>query len=143
MFTSLKLYQTRDDAVGGQNILTGAKNGDILKIDQEVTPVTMEERNLAAFNATRGRWDQSTRDKTFSTDAVRGESQLSRTPLGVVNSQVAQVAGFYKQKRDNYGGFVKLLLIKRIVPSFKHDTRKEHTLTFLGSDEELAKLDNN
>lgn len=141
MFTALKLYQTRDVSLKGSNVLTGAKNGDILTPESELTPVAMEERNLAAFNATDARWTESVVRKTFSTDVVRGDNLPSRTPLGTVQAQIAQVANFYDMKRENFGKFVKDLIIEDVLPSFKNDTKYETTMVFLGNDEEIDKLD--
>lgn len=141
MYTSLKLFQTRDDSIGGSNVLTDAENGDILKVDGELTPISMEERNLAEYNATRSRWDTNTERKTFSFDIARGEQLPSRTPLGVANLSAATVASYFELKRENMGLFIKDLLTDDIIPEFKNKTQREHILTFLGSDDELDKLD--
>ncbi len=141
MFTSLKLYQTRDESIGGSNILTDAENGDILKVESEITPVQMEERNLAAFNATRTRWSENTQRKTFSQDIASGDNLPSRTPLGVANLQAGMVVSYFEFKRENMGLFLKELFENDIIPDFQEDNKKEHILTFLGSDEEIDKLD--
>jgi hypothetical protein len=141
MFTSLKLYQTRDDTIGGSNVLTNAENGDILKVNHEISPIPMEERNLAAFNSTRGRWDQNTERKTFSFDIARGENLPSRTPVGVANLSAAMVTSYFELKRQNFGLFIQDLVINDIIPDFRKDTAKEHTMMIAGSDEEISRLD--
>lgn len=141
MFTSLKLYQTRDETIGGSNILTGAQNGDILKVNQELTPVAMEERNLGAFNSTRQRWDTNTERKTFSFDVARGENLPSRTPVGVANLSASMVTSYFELKRQNFGLFIKDILINDIIPDFHKDTANEHVLAVAGSDEEIERLD--
>jgi len=142
MFTSLKLYQTRDEQIGGQNVLTDTRNGDILKLDSELTPVAMEERNLGAFNSTRGRWDTNTERKTFSFDIARGENLPSRTPVGVANLSAGMVTSFFELKRQKFALFIKELLYEDIIPDFRKDTAGEHEMMFAGSDEEIERLDN-
>lgn len=143
MFTSLKLYQTSDQNVGGSNVLTDAENGDILTVGQndQVTPVAVEERNLPAFNNTRANWNSNTERKTFTTDITTGANLPSRTPLGVANLQASLATSYFELKRENFGIFIKNIVIYDILPDFKKDTQKEHNMTFLGSDQELDKLD--
>jgi len=140
-YTSLKLYQTRDESAGGLNVLTDAENGDILKVASGITALPMEERNLAAYNATRERWNENSERKTFSFDISRGENLPSRTPLGVANLSAGMVESYFNFKREKYGLFLKALFLEEIIPSFKKRTNKEHILTFLGDDDEIGKFD--
>lgn len=140
-YSSLVLLQTRDTAVGGKNVLTSSNNGDILTVDSEISKVPMEERNLAAYNATRSRWDENTMKKTFATDVAQGNNLPSRTPLGVANLQAGMVTSFFDKKRENYGMFWKELTQEIIIPSFKNKTAKEHMLTIGSSDEDIAEYE--
>ena len=139
LYTSLHIYQTRDDTVG-RNILTDVENGDILKVLSEVTPVQNEERNLPAFNATRARWGDLTNKLTFSFDIARGEEMPSRTPLGVANLQAGMVASFFDMKRENFGIFLKDILLNDIIPDFKKQNRREHVLTLASNDTNFDKV---
>jgi hypothetical protein len=141
MFTSLKLYQTRDESIGGSNILTSTQNGQILKIDSEITPISMEERNLGAFNNTRSNWVSNTERKTFTTDITTGANLPSRTPLGVANLQASLASSYFELKRENFGLFIKKLLIDDIIPSFVKENSKEHILMFAYSEQDLDLLD--
>lgn len=140
-FTSLKLWQTRDENVAGTNVLSGAQNGGIIKVDSEITPISMEERNLNAFNNTRNNWNANTERKTFTSDITTGASLPSRTPLGVANLQASLASSYFELKREGYGLFVKELVLEDIIPDFEKDTMKEHILTFLGTDSEIERLD--
>lgn len=140
-FTSMKLWQTRDEKIGGSNVLNNVESGHIFKIEQEITPLANEERDLAAFNSTRERWDQSTERKTFTTDITTGANLPSRTPLGVANLQAQLATSFFELKREQFGLFIKELIISDILPDFQGRNNKAHTLTFLGSDDELEKVD--
>lgn len=139
--SSLQLLQTRDENVGGQNVLANAQNGDIIKVDSEITKVDLAERNLAAYNNTRNNWKASVERKTFTTDITTGANLPSRTPLGVANLQVSLATSYFDLKRENFGIFIKNLVMNDIIPDFEKDTNPEHILTFLGSDEEIERLD--
>lgn len=140
--SALKLWQTRDEMVGGQNVLVNAQNGQILKVESEITPISMEERNLAQYKETRQNWDQNTERKTFTSDITTGASLPSRTPLGVANLQSTMASSFFERKREELGIFVKYLLLEDVIPDFKSDTAKEHALIFSTSDEDTEWLDN-
>lgn len=138
-FTSLKVFQTRDDAVA-RNLLTEVENGDILKVTSEVTPVAMEERNLAHFSQEEQRWDRNSDQKTFSFDIARGDDLPSATPLGVAKLSAGMVASYFELKRENFGLFVKDVILDDVIPEFKRQNRDQHLLKFLGSDAEIQKL---
>lgn len=141
IYSSLKIWQTRDDSLGGQNVFTRARNGDILRVESEVTPVDVAERNLAQFNSTRANWDANTERKTFTTDITTGGSLPSRTPLGVANLQASLASSFFDGKRESLGMFIKNLLLEDVIPDFQKDDVKEQTLVFGSGDEELEWLD--
>lgn len=138
---STVLFQTRDEEVAGKNILTNAKNGDILRINSEVTPVATEARNTPQYQNTRQNWDQNTSRKTFTEDITTGASLPSRTPLGVANLQASMASSFFERKREEIGLFIKRLLYDDIIPNFAKDTQKEHTMVFSCADEESQYLD--
>src|SRR3990167_1109692 len=139
-FKALQFWQTKDDNVG-RNVISDLENGDILRVNSEVTPVAKDNSDLAAFNVTRTRWGGNTERKTFTFDAARGENLPSRTPLGVAQLSAGMIASFFDLKKENYGLFIKDLVLKDIIPSFKLKKRGEHLITFLGSDSEIDKLD--
>jgi hypothetical protein len=141
MFTSLKLYQTRDESLGGSNVLTNTQNGDILKVESEITPIAMEERNLAAFNNTRTNWSLNIERKTFTSDITTGASLPSRTPLGVANLQASFASSYFEFKRENFGLFLKALLFEDIIPDFARKNSKAHTLIFASSEKDIEQLD--
>ena len=138
-FTALHLFQTKDDTIG-KNVLTDVENGDILRVMSEVTPVQTEERNLPAFNATRQRWAMSAERKTFTADITRGAELPSRTPLGVANLSAQQVESHYDLKREEFGFFVKDLLLEEIMPEFKSKTKKAHQIVLRSGAEGVEKF---
>ena len=141
-YSSLVLLQGRAPELNGKNIRTSYQNGDYLYVDSEITKVPLEERNLAAYNATRARWDENTVRKTFSSDIATGNNLPSRTPLGVANIQAGMVTSFYEKKRENFGMFLKDNVVTNIViPSFKSKTAKEHILTIGSEEKDIAEYE--
>ncbi len=138
-YTSLHLFTTRDDTVG-RNVLTDVENGDIIKTTDELKPVANEERNLPAYNATRSRWADVANKLTFAFDIARGENLPSRTPLGVANLSAGMVSSFFDQKREEFGLFIKDLLLHDIIPEFKNKSKKEHILTLTSSASDFDKI---
>lgn len=139
--SSLKLFQTRDEMVGGSNVLVDADNGDIIRTESEITPIAMEERNIPQYQESRQNWDMNTERKTFTSDITTGASLPSRTPLGVANLQASLASSYFERKREELGLFIKQLLIDDIIPDFAKDTVKEHTMVFNSNDEEVTWLD--
>ena len=140
-FHSTPLLQTRDEEVAGKNVLINYKPGQIIKASSEITPIANEARNLPQFSETRQNWDSNTERKTFTSDITTGASLPSRTPLGVANLQASFATSFFERKREEFGLFIKDLLLEDIIPDFKDDTMKEHVMVFACVDEESDYLD--
>lgn len=138
-YTSLRIYTTQDETIG-RNILTDVENGDIIKSPTGINPVVNEERNLAAFQSEEQSWDQNSERKTFSFDITRGEEMPSGTPLGVARLSAGMVASYFDIKRENFGLFIKHLILDDILPSFINKTKKEHILTIVSSDKDIDRL---
>lgn len=138
-FTSLKIYQTRDEIVQ-RNLLTDAENGDIIRVQSEITPVSVEERNLSYFSEEENRWDKNTQDKTFSYDIVRGDTMPSGTTLGATQIAAGMVASYFELKRENFGLFFKDVVLEDVIPQFVKQSKKEHLVKFLNSDTEIDRL---
>ncbi len=141
IYASLQLWQSRDENVAGQNVLANAQNGDIVKIESEITKIDVTDRNLGGYSNTRGNWSRNTERKTFTTNITTGADLPSRTPLGVANLQASLATSYFEIKRENFGIFIKNLVVDDIIPDFEKDTDPKHILSFLSSDEEIEKLD--
>ncbi len=141
-WTSKHLWQTRDDGVE-RNLMQRTKNGDVLIINSEVTPVQMEERNLSAYREEEDRLDKLVDRRTFSYDAVRGERAPAGTPLGSSMLQAQMAGGFFDLKREDFGMFIKDIIVDWILPSFKNKVKGKHNILLGEFDEnELTQLHN-
>lgn len=138
---ALQMYQTADETVEGKNVLTDSMNGDILVTNDQILPIAKDNADLSAYNNTRDRNGGNIERKTFTSDITTGASLPSRTPLGVASLQASLATSFFELKRENMALFVKDLLWDDVIPEFKKTKRKEHTMTFLRSDDDRKKME--
>ncbi len=139
-WTSKHIYQTRD-MTAQKNLMYGVENGALLRVNSEITPIMNEERNLAAFNVELQAWDKNRREKTFTLEAVSGETLPSATPfrLGAILQNAA--GGYFDFKRENIALGIKKLINKHIAPNFMKSKRTKHIFNFYGEDSELSTLE--
>lgn len=135
LWTALHLWQTDDENIN-KNLLLDMKDGDVIKRSRgssELTPVAMEERNLADYNSEDIDWDQNTRDITFSQETISGEKLPSNTPATTSAILDSNIKKFFDKKREDFGLFLKELLTKDIMPMFIKDNADEHIFSISGS----------
>ena len=132
-WNSLRLWQTRD-AGTARNLLSDAENGDVLRVDDELRPVDMQDRNLSHFSKEMELLQQNSQEQTFSYDVVRGERTPASTPLGSAQLSAAMTMSFFDQMRENMALEIKDLLWRFVIPGFKKTTSKEHFLKIAGED---------
>ena len=142
MYWSSKIiFQSRSSM--DKNLATQTLNGEVLEVDEEVTRIPIEQRDLSSFNTEFARWKQNYAEQTFNYDIMRGERPPSGTPLGTSQMQFSMIQSYFEGKKDNLGIFIKEILKDWIIPLFLQDKSKEHTFNLIGSaPEELEKFDN-
>lgn len=139
-WTSKKLWQTRDDNIA-KNLITELEDGDVLTVNSEITPISMEERNLSAINLGDAKWDNLISKLSFSSEPMSGERPPSGTPFGTTKLQAVMAGQFYDLKREELGMFIKDILFDWIIPEFKKQKNGKHILMLGEFDEdELLKL---
>lgn len=130
---ALLLFQTRDQAFN-RNLLTDTRNGEVISVDSELTPVNITDRNGAFFNDQHNMWLQNRDELTFSYDVVQGERLPAGTPLGSAQIAQAQTLSYFEQIQENIALDVKEMLYSAIIPKFKKERSQEHTLRLIGQD---------
>src|SRR3990167_3961307 len=138
LWGSKHMFQTRDETIQ-RNLLTGAKNGDVIRSLSEIIPIQLEQRNLSAYNFADRRIDAETAKDTFSYSTLSGERTPAGTPLGSAILSNQQAATFYDLKREDLGIFIRDLIVEDITPEFEKENDKEHTINLIG-DEEFDKF---
>ena len=139
-WTNKKIYQTKDMAVA-RNLFYGVRNGDVLRVNSEITPVAVEERNLASFREEISIWEANVRKKVFSFEAATGETLPSGTPFRLGFLLQSAAGGYYDQKRENIGLILKKLILEVIIPSFKKQNNKNHVFNLYGEDSEYKSIE--
>lgn len=123
--SSKHIFQTRDTAVEG-NIMTDVMDGDVLKVNSEITPLANEERNLAAYNAEETNIMNIVRSNANAFEIVTGEGLPSRTPFrlgALMNQNAGKLFDFI---RENIGMFLEEILTEWVLPRFDAEMIREH-----------------
>lgn len=131
---ALLLFQTRDQTGGNRNLLTDARNGQVLATDSEITQIGISDRNGAFFNDLHTRWLRNRDELTFSYDVVQGERLPAGTPLGSAQIAVAQTLSYFEQIQETVAMDIKEMLYEVIIPQFKKEATTDHVLRLVGQD---------
>jgi len=132
-WAALRLFQTRDQQIA-RNLMTDVRNGEVLKVDGEITQIDMTDRNLAFFNDETEKWLKNRDELSFSYDVQQGQRLPSGTPLGSAQLAAAMSNSYFAQIQENIALDVKQLLYDVIIPRFKQDATPEHLLRLVGED---------
>lgn len=139
-WTSKKLWQTRDDNIA-KNLITEVEDGDVLTANSEITPISMEERNLGAIREGDTKWDKLISTLSFAFEPISGQPSKSGTTLGATVLQTNMMRQYYDLKREELGMFIKDILFDWIIPEFKKQKNGKHNLMMSEFDEsELTKI---
>jgi len=130
---SKTILQTRDKKVEG-NILDELDNGDIIKVDSEITQVATEERNLGAYAQEEQNIIKDTRDNANAQEILTGESLPSRTPFRLGVLQQENAAKLFDFIRENIGMFLEEVIVDWVLPEFEKDVSKEHIFEIYSRD---------
>lgn len=138
-FKSISLFQSQDETVA-QNILKDVENGDILHVKSPITEIPIQERNLSFFQLEAEDWDRNSEMKTFTTDVTRGASQTSGTTLGSVQIAAGMAGSYFELKREKLGIFLKKIIERDVLPSFKKQSKIDHVVRFFGDEQGVERL---
>jgi len=126
-WTSKHLFQTRDTSMN-TNLLGGSENGDVFIVNDPLTPIPVEERNLSFYRYDEDRWERHAFRRAFTTEPITGERAPSGTPLGSSILQARMTSGFYDQKKENLAMFLKEIIWDWVLPEFKKNKRNKHEI---------------
>ena len=140
--SSLHIFQTQDRTVV-KNVLRDLSNGAVLVAGPNggLTPLANEERNLTAFTSEEQRYGNQAKELTFSYDAVRGDSLPTSTPATNAVIQDRNVKSVYGVKRENLANMLRFFFTDLVIPQAIRELSKEHIMNFIGTPEEINKLD--
>jgi len=126
---SKHIYQSRDTTVAS-NVMTDLLDGEILKVNSEITPISTEERNLGAYNQEESKLMSVIRSLANAHEIMTGESLPSRTPfrLGALMNQNA--GKLFEFIRENLSLFLEEVINEWVLPQFEAGIVKEHIFEF-------------
>ena len=133
-WAALKVFQTRDPSIN-RNLMTDTRNGEVMNVENEITPINMaSSENLAFFNQQDQRWMKNRDELTFSYDVVQGERLPAGTPLGSAQIAMTQTLSYFEMIQENIAMDVKEMLYQVIIPQFEKESSIEHTIRLVGKD---------
>jgi hypothetical protein len=138
--SSMHLFQTKDKSIV-RNVLTDLQNGDIMQSNSGIEPIANEERNLAAFQSEEQGYALQADRISFAYEAVRGDTATGQTTLGQTQISVAQSTSVYAFKKENLALFLQDFFNELVLPQLMKDLTPAHIMRFVGSAQELQKLD--
>lgn len=136
------IFQTQDRTIV-KNLIRDLSNGAVIQAGSNggLVPLANEERNLSAFNSEEMRYANQAKEITFSYDAVRGEQLPSSTPATNAVIQDRNTKSVFGMKRENLANMLRFFFTELVIPQAVEDLTPEHTLHFIGSNEELFRID--
>lgn len=138
--STLHLFQTKDNTIV-KNVLTDLDNGALIKSPTGIAPIDNSERNLPAFKDEEASYIQQVEKLSFAYEAIRGELPSGTTPLGSTQIAVGQATSVYGFKKENLGIMLREFFNEFVMPQLLKDLNEEHIMRFVGTAQELGKLD--
>lgn len=132
-WAALRLFFSQDPKMAG-NLATEKRNGDVITGDAPITQIDMTDRNLAYFTEEYNKWMKNRDEMTFSYDVVQGERLPAGTPLGSAQIAQTQTLSYFEQIQENIALDIKEMLYNYVIPRFKEESKKEHTIRLVGQD---------
>lgn len=138
--SSFHLFTTPDKTIV-RNVLTDLQNGDLLISPNGITPVANEERNLPAFKDEEESYKLQADRLSFAFEAVTGAPMPSSTPATNALLANQSATSVYAFKRENLAIFLQEFFNDLVLPQLMKDLTPEHIMRFVGSAQELMKID--
>lgn len=132
-WSMIRLFFSQDPSMSG-NLLTEKRNGEVITGDAPITQIDMSDRNLAYINDEFRRYISNRDELTFSYDVVQGERLPAGTPLGSAQIAVGQTMSYFEGIQEEVALAIKEMIYKVIIPQFKKESNKEHTIRLVGQD---------
>lgn len=138
-WTSKQLFQSADKNTAN-NLIHDAQDGDVIKT-REISKIPLEERNLSAYREEEQVWSNLIDKLTFAFDSVTGETAPAGQPFSLGALQSKMAGGYFDLKKEDLGMFIKDIMYDWILPSFKKNRNREHSIAMSNFDhDEIKKL---
>ena len=138
--SSFHLFTTPDKTIV-RNILTDLQNGDLIISPNGIQAVANEERNLPAFQQEEESYKLQADRISFAFEAVTGAPMAASTPATNALMANQSASSVYAFKRENLSLFLQDFFNDLVLPQLLKDLSAEHIMRFVGTAQELMKLD--
>lgn len=138
--STMHLFQTPDKQII-RNVLTDLDNGDLIISPNGITPIVNEERNLPAFESEEASYKLQADRLSFAYEAVRGESMPASTPATNAVMASNSATSVFAFKREDVTIAYQEFFNEMVLPQLLKDLTPEHIMRFVGSAQELEKMD--
>lgn len=136
---SLVLFQTRDQLVH-RNLLSDVDNGELLRVNSEITRIDNNLTSLPVFETVANDYDNHANKTTFSSDLLAGEAPASSATATAVINQTQQSTSTYDFKKENVGLFLNEFITDLVFPEIETKLNQPHIFRFTGEIYEIQKL---
>lgn len=138
----IQLFQSAD-SLAVDNILTDLQSGDVIKtsVQGSIQAVPNELRSLPAFQEEENQYNMLADKLSFANDVLSGGVLPASTPATNAVLQNNNATSVFLFKRQNLGIFLTEYFNDLVLPQLVKNLKNPHTLKFIGSPEELAKID--
>jgi hypothetical protein len=138
---NLILLQTRDKKIAS-NILTMVKNGEILKVKNEVNRINTDIRSTGAESVISNEIENLANKLSNSPEITTGNTLPSGTPLGLGDLYNENANKLFDFVRENLGLFLTDVFNDWVLPELAKDLNKEHILELVDEEEIKAVVEN-
>lgn len=130
---SKQVLVTADEIIA-RNFMTDVQNGEVVTSKNGISAIQWSNTDLVAYTSEEQRWDKVLRELTFTFDAQIGETMPSGTPYSSTALLASKSGEFFAKKREEFGLFIRDIMIDSVIPEMMKEKKDEHTFNF--SDEE-------
>lgn len=138
---TIMFFQTADPTVLN-NVLTDIQNGEVLQVkDQGIVQVNNQARNIPAFQEEQDYYEQAADTISHAGELLRGGQIPASTPATNAVIQNNNSSSIQLWRRENFTIFLREYFKEFVIDDLIKNVSEEHILRFVGSLDELAKLD--
>jgi hypothetical protein len=133
------IFQTTDQNIAAQNVLTDLENGQIVTLtaDKTLNRVDNSASSFAQFQALAADWDKQAERVSSTFNAITGETMPSGTPYRQTAILNQEAGSLFEYRREEAGIFVREIFMDWVLPFLVKQIKKDKDLTATLEPEEL------
>ncbi len=132
---SKQVFVTADDIIA-RNLFTDVKNGQVIQSKNGISAIQYNNSDLVAYRDEEASWKENLQSNTFSFDSQVGENLPSGTPYSLGALLAGKSGEFFAKKREEFGLFIRDIMVNSVLPKFMAKKANEHTFNFADEPQE-------